>query len=147
VTAPKHGWARLSYKLRSFSLMPRTSYQGITRRLAVLATLFLIGMQSSAHAYYITDKDLIESIEAVKKNESNFDSGFYAGFISGVADAGDGGLFCIPPTVSAEQLSDTVIKYYSADPNKKYESAYRLVKSALVRAFPCDKKRPPKTQS
>lgn len=116
-------------------------------RLLALTTLILVGMQSPAYAYYITDKDLVDGIEAVKKHESNFDSGFYAGFISGVADTGDGVVFCIPPTVSAEQLSDTVIKHYAADPNKKYESAYRLVKSALVRAFPCNKNSPPKKQS
>ena len=93
----------------------------------VFVTLLLAVYSSNALAYYEIGNELREGLEAMENNQSTFESGFAAGFITGVADTADKVLFCIPQEASAAQMAAIVVKYFKANPEEWNKSAARLV--------------------
>ncbi len=104
-----------------------------------LISLLLAAFCSNSMAYYEIGNELREGLEAMEKNQSTFESGFAAGFITGVADTGDRVLFCIPQEASAAQMAAIVVKYFKANPEEWNKSAAKLVINALKPVFPCSK--------
>ena len=61
------------------------------------------------------------------------------GFITGVADAYDEELFCIPTGVNVSQLVDVTKDFIKRNPRERHLPAAMLVMLALVDTFPCKK--------
>ena len=78
-------------------------------------------------------------LEKEKPNGSQFSSGLFNGYVSGVVDMGDSVLFCTSSGVTAGQYNAVVAKYINNNPEKWNRNAYFLVVSALEEAFPCKK--------
>jgi hypothetical protein len=70
---------------------------------------------------------------------------FCSGYITGAADMVMGlgsptvTLICPPDGLTYQQLVDTVVKFLRGNPEKRAFSAYRIVYTGLVQAFPCPK--------
>ena len=61
----------------------------------------------------------------------------FLGYVSGVADAVNGVLYCPPQNANLGQAASIVVQFMSANPARWSESAAVLVVDALKKAFPC----------
>jgi len=111
-----------------------------------LALVFMCA-NNIAQAQYISGQEYIGWLDARDRLAINKGSGldeYYKqnvmSFTLGVADAGDGLVFCIPKDVIAGQLEAIVIKYVRASPEYWNQPAAQLIMNALHQAFPCKKK-------
>ena len=60
-----------------------------------------------------------------------------SGYITGVAEALPGQVFCLPATASVGQIRDTVKLWLKDHPEKRHLAASSLVVNALKEKFPC----------
>jgi hypothetical protein len=91
------------------------------------------------YAGWTDGNKLMEALEGQEKNDTSYRSGYFDGYVQGVADASVGMLWCSPPNVKAGQLSKIVAKYLRAHPELLHNGAEKLVINALQEAFPCNK--------
>ena len=63
----------------------------------------------------------------------------FRSYVTGVADLGDGILFCLPSKSTNEQIGAVVAAFLKANPARWSEAANRLVMDALAQSFPCKK--------
>ena len=68
-----------------------------------------------------------------------YEAARFAGFITGVADAQEGGLVCTPYGTTVRQLKAIVTKHLNASPEFWGGDASTLVTFALAPTFPCKK--------
>lgn len=96
----------------------------------LLATALLA---TSASAQFISGNKLHERITS-----GNHGNTMWAlGYVTGVADAYNGTLFCIPSTVTVGQIKDITERSLIARPQDRHLPADLLVAFALVDVFPC----------
>lgn len=83
--------------------------------------------------------DLLESFEAKKDDDLGYRSGFYDGYVSGVADLSVHVLWCPPKGITRGQTQKIVAKYLKAHPEMLHKNADYLVINAFKKPFPCKK--------
>lgn len=62
------------------------------------------------------------------------------GYITGVADAGNGVVSCPPPNVTAGQLFDAVKQHMDGAPTLRHFSADLIINHVMGKAWPCPKR-------
>ena len=80
---------------------------------------------------------LLEALEGQEKNDIGYRSGYFDGYVNGVADFSGNVLWCPPQNVKAGQLSKIVANYLRAHPERLHKGAETLVIEALSGPFPC----------
>jgi hypothetical protein len=90
---------------------------------------------TSAQAQYVSGNRLLSDMRGTTQAERSF----AMGFVTGVADAYDGELFCITGDANVGQLTDISRKFIENQPKHRHRSAAALVMLALVDVFPCKK--------
>jgi hypothetical protein len=67
----------------------------------------------------------------------------FVAYVIGVHDALKARLtFCLPVNTTAVQVGDVVAEYLRENPGLRSEQAHRLVRDALVTAWPCHQQQP-----
>ena len=89
----------------------------------------------SAQAQFISGNTLHTRINSTETH----DRIWAMGFITGVSDAYDGELFCVPNGVNVSQLVDITKDFIRRNPRDRHMVAAALVMLALVDVFPCKK--------
>jgi hypothetical protein len=90
---------------------------------------------SGAHAGFIDGNRL----QQWSRGDDSAGAGLFMGYVVGVADTGDGVLFCPGIGVIVGQLTAVVAKYLENNPEQWDHEAMPLVTRALLQAFPCEK--------
>jgi len=107
---------------------------------AVLAITLNAGWYSEK--YFISD---IQKHIKCRESDNNCDwsANFsYQYYIFGIADALiDANYICIPNSVNGRQITAIVTKFINDNPKSWNRSSNYLVESALLDAFPCEKKK------
>jgi len=93
----------------------------------------LTALSFAANAQYVSGNRLLSDIRGTTQAERSF----AMGFVTGVADAYDGELFCITGDANVGQLTDISRKFIENQPKHRHRSAAALVMLALVDVFPC----------
>lgn len=107
----------------------------------ILSLLFLtISYPIGANAGFVTGHALVESSKEWKTGEYGYKIAEYQYYILGVVDSLDDSLICTPFNVEGVQLFSIVYKYINMNPEKWNNSAFSLVSTPLLEAFPCNKK-------
>ena len=102
------------------------------KHLMICLTLLL---SLSAHAQFITGNMLHTRVNS----DETHDRIWAMGFITGVSDAYDDELFCIPTGVNVSQITDVTKDFLRRNPRDRHIAAAALVMLALVDTFPCKK--------
>ena len=89
----------------------------------------------SAHAEFYSGNDLLE---IMRGNE--YQKLIALGYVSGVADALQNAVICIPATVTSGQVRDMVKANLEANPTSRHYSADSLISNHLAKVWPCAKK-------
>jgi hypothetical protein len=89
----------------------------------------------SAQAQFINGNRLYERLTG----SSHGNTMWAIGYITGVADAYNGELFCVPQTVTVGQIKDITEQLLVARPQDRHLPADILIMFALVDVFPCKK--------
>jgi len=108
--------------------------------------------------YFIDGNKLYESAKEYNKcniyQKCNYlESQFYKGYVMGVFDSLNKNVieektlnhidipsFCVPKSITAQQIFDIVFEYLKNHPEKRNFAAYFLINIALTKAWPCKKK-------
>lgn len=101
------------------------------KRLALLLTL----AASSAQAQFVTGNELLERLNGSTVQQVNA-----VGYITGIADAEVGTLWCPPPNVTVRQVVDLTKRTLDVLPEKRHESASAFVIAAVRMTWPCESK-------
>ncbi len=96
---------------------------------AALITLALCG---SAHAEFLDGNKLLSDM----KGSHGFQMSAL-GYVMGVADAIQGAVACVPPSVTSGQVQDMVRNYLEANPAVRHLTGDMIVTHVLKQAFPC----------
>jgi hypothetical protein len=99
------------------------------------AALILALAASSAQAQFLTGNELLERLNGSTVQQVNA-----VGYITGVADAELGTLWCPPPIISARQIVDLTKRTLDAVPEKRHENASSFVMAAVRMTWPCESK-------
>jgi hypothetical protein len=103
--------------------------------LCLLAVVFSFNVLASS-----TDgHSLLKALEGKEKDDLSYRSGFFDGYVVGVADISANILWCPPKNVSRGQISKIVASYLKSHPEKLHMAANSLVIDALKLPFPCKK--------
>ena len=105
------------------------------------ALLCLALVAGSAHAEFIDGNKLLSDM----KGSHGFQMSAL-GYVMGVADALQGAVICMPPSVLSGQVRDMVFNYLEANPAIRHFSGDMIVSDVLKRSFPCAATRPPGRQ-
>ncbi len=101
---------------------------------SILVLLFL--MTANAHA--LTGAELKKHLIEFNSSSGSLWGPYGVGYVLGVADLGNGLLFCTP-SVTNKELTSIVLSYLFAHPDKLEKSADGLVVNALSAKWPCEK--------
>jgi len=96
----------------------------------------LLAASSASSAQYINGNKLHRDTTGGPQDIS-----FSMGYITGVADAYDGELFCLPPAVNVGQMTDVVRKFIIDNPKHRHLNAAAIVSVALSDVWPCKAKK------
>jgi hypothetical protein len=100
----------------------------------LVAIVLLIGLIPRASAE-ISGNQLFSNCSA---KEDSVEFGRCVGYVAGVADLGDGAVFCIPPgKVTYRQLKDITMKFLTDQPAMRSEPASTLMAAILIAHYPC----------
>jgi len=96
---------------------------------------------SGAHANGFTDGNMLQQWSRGSGDVATdiVNTSLFIGYVRGVADTGDGVLFCIRNNVTVGQCVAVAEKYLENNPEKWNHEAAPLVIAALQQAFPCGK--------
>ena len=89
----------------------------------------------SAQAQFISGNTLYERITSNNHGHTMWSMGY----VTGVSDAYNGDLFCVPQTVTVGQLTDITRRSLESRPQDRHLPADILIMLALVDLFPCKK--------
>lgn len=98
--------------------------------------------ESSVIADPLSGDSLLNSIKDNDHENIQSIDKFFAGYISGVADATSDGVWCPPQNIKGRQLQKIITKYYESfpkEPEGVSDSAKDLILEALTDAYPCKK--------
>jgi hypothetical protein len=123
-----------------------TIFMGEVMKLASVL-LLLLGLSFDASANFKSGTDLsmlsfaYDRVNAGRANHVDYqDASTLMGYIQGVHDIGtDYRAICSPPSATAGQIAEVVIKYLRAHPEKLHLGGEVLISQALREAFPCKK--------
>ena len=114
----------------------------ISVRLVLTCLTFLL-FSATATAQFRDGNKLKDHLEEnAKDNGSPYKSGAGSGYVIGTVDTladSDFKLICLPNGVTVGQVSDVVLKFLRANPEKLHEPAYHLVYLALRPSWGCKK--------
>ncbi len=96
---------------------------------AALITLALCG---SAHAEFLDGNKLLSDM----KGSHGFQMSAL-GYVMGVADAIQGAVACVPPSVTSGQVQDMVRNYLDNTPASRHHTGDVIVGHVLKSAWPC----------
>jgi len=105
----------------------------------IVMFLLLVLYSGIAFAGFFDGNKLLEDCESSNAIESVA----CIVYIAGVSDASqektwDGLSYCTPDNAAIKQYMKIVTKYLNEYPERLHYSAYTLVQSALLEAFPCE---------
>lgn len=101
-------------------------------RLAAL----LICISMSAHAEFKDGNKLLQNMNA----SEYFSQGVAFGYITGVADMGQGIVHCMPANVTVGQIHDMVKNYLTNTPAERHHTADIIVNKVLKATWPCPRR-------
>lgn len=101
------------------------------KALALILTL----AASSAQAQFMTGNELLERL-----NGSTVQQVHAMGYITGIADAEIGAVWCPPPNITVRQVVDLTRRTLDVVPEKRHESASFYVIAAVRMTWPCESK-------
>ena len=110
------------------------------KKVKLYLLLIIFGMLLRAPSLYAASNNgnsLLEALEGQEKNDIGYRSGYFDGYVNGVADFSGNVLWCPPQNVKAGQLSKIVANYLRAHPERLHKGAETLVIEALSGPFPC----------
>jgi hypothetical protein len=96
------------------------------------AVLCLALMASSAQAEFLDGNKLLSDMKGSHGYQMSA-----LGYVMGVADAIQGAVACVPPSVLSGQVLDMVRNYLEANPAVRHLTADMIVTHVLKQAFPC----------
>lgn len=96
------------------------------------AVLCVVLMAGSAQAEFLDGNKLLSDM----KGSHGFQMSAL-GYVMGVADAIQGAVACVPPSVLSGQVLDMVRNYLEANPAVRHLTADMIVTHVLKQAFPC----------
>ncbi len=102
-------------------------------------TCLLFWFSLNVFAGFTDGNRLLEALEGQKKDDISYRSGYFDGYVKGVADLSIDILWCPPRRVKGGQVPKIIAKYLEAHPERLHENADKLVIDALKIAFPCEK--------
>ncbi len=107
--------------------------------------LMMMLMFAAVDSYADTGNELSTKMIEYEKYEGGQDfnataSGYYSGYVTGLANGYNGIYFCPPTNVTNGQIYKIVAKYLKNNPDKLHLLADILVVNALRDVFPCKKK-------
>ena len=104
------------------------------KKVTIAATLLLA---LTAHAEFKDGNKLLSQMQKEYAGNDWFNA---IGYVTGVVDAHNGTLFCVPATSTASQLFDLSKQYIRDNPSTRHLPADLLIAVALGKPFPCPKK-------
>lgn len=99
------------------------------------AALILALATTTAHAQFLTGNELLDRLNGSTVQQVNA-----VGYITGVADAEIGSIWCPPPNITARQVVDLTRRTLDVVPEKRHESASSFVMAAVRMTWPCESK-------
>ena len=97
--------------------------------------LILALAASSAQAQFLTGNELFDRLNGSTVQQVNA-----VGYITGVADAELGTMWCPPPSISVRQIVDLTKRLLEALPEKRHENASAFVLASVRMTWPCESK-------
>lgn len=104
--------------------------------------LFIFGVlisPLSLHAGWTDGNSLLKALEGQDKDDLGYRSGYFDGYVKGVADLSVDVFWCPPHNVKGGQLPKIAAIYLRAHPESLHKGADTLVVEALKEPFPCEK--------
>lgn len=101
-----------------------------------ILTLLIAVSATCANAQFKSGNDL----RSDHISSNSIDRGVSLGFVMGVADAGNGILFCLPRNVTAGQVQDMAMSTINNHPEIRHLRANEIIEYTLRRSWPCEKK-------
>jgi len=102
-----------------------------------IALLLTACLSVPAHAGFMSGNMLLSNIQS----EETYKRAYALGFILGVHDAYEDQVICSGANVTGGQVRDIVKKFLENNPSERDMPAHLLVMIALVKAFPCEKRK------
>lgn len=90
-----------------------------------------------AIAGWVDGSSLVAAMEGRDRDDSGYRSGYFDGYVKGVADATVDRLWCPDPQVKGGQLPEIVANHLRANPSTWHLPGDVLVVNALRAAYPC----------
>lgn len=87
----------------------------------------------SAHAEFVTGNHLLQTL----KKDSALNRAVAMGYIVGIADAAEGTVSCLPPSVTIPQVINLVEQWMENNPQLLHNTGDRIVVAVLGQAWPC----------
>ncbi|MFK7816945.1 MAG: Rap1a/Tai family immunity protein [Gammaproteobacteria bacterium] len=114
----------------------------INSKFFIYVVLMFILSESLAIADPLSVDSLLNSIKDNDHENIQSIDKFFAGYISGVAEATIDNIWCPPQNIKGRQLQNIITKYYKSFPKESDAlsgSAKDLILEALTDAYPCKK--------
>lgn len=93
----------------------------------------------SSNAGFISGNDLFKDLDRDMKGGAGYAEGHSSGYITGVADAFDGVLFCVPTNVTIRQVKYVVFNHMKDNPADWNKMGDINIINALKSTWPCRK--------
>lgn len=104
-------------------------------KLAKSIILTAVLFAGAAQAQFISGNTLYERMTSGNHGHIMWSMGY----VTGVSDAYNGEMFCVPQTVTVGQITDITQRSLSSRPQDRHLPADILIMLALVDLFPCKK--------
>jgi hypothetical protein len=99
----------------------------------------VIVFSQPACAAFISGNELFKDLDKDVKGGAGYAEGHSSGYITGVSDAFDGILFCVPENVTIRQVKYVVYNYMKDNPVDWNKAAEFNIVKALKITWPCKK--------
>lgn len=96
-------------------------------------------VSQTSNAGFISGNDLYKDLDRDIKGGAGYAEGHSSGYITGVADAFDGVIFCLPGNVTIRQVKHVVYNYMRDNPADWNKAGDLNIVNALKQTWPCKK--------
>ncbi|WP_110995407.1 Rap1a/Tai family immunity protein [Pseudomonas sichuanensis] len=103
------------------------------KRIAVAVAWASSALTGVVHA--ATGNDLISWVPAYERDVTNWESGMFLGFVSGISNVANGIAFCAPTSTNGQSAA-IVAKFLKNNPERWGEDAAALTLEALRKGYP-----------